>query len=438
MDLLIGLLLSTGVAVADPTPSTLHRAATAAKQSPNILLILADDVGQEVLGCYGGKSYPTPHIDSLARDGMKFHHAYSMPVCHPTRIALMTGRYPFRFGQPAWGSFPKRIESQTFSRLLQGAGYATAVAGKWQLALLKRDPQHPRRLGFDAYSLFGWHEGPRYHDPLLWQNGRQRQDLQGKYGPDVYVDFLVDFMKRNRGGPFLAYFSMALCHDVTDDLPQPVPFGPGKTRYDSYAEMARQMDRIVGRLLTALDQQRLRDNTVVIFTTDNGTPKRSIAGVRNGQFYREPVVSLRGSQRIAGGKGNLRDDGTRVPLLVRWPRVTAAGSEVDGLVDSSDFLPTLLDLAGAQPPADLALDGRSFSPLLRARPGPQRRWCYAGLGGRHWVRTKRFKLYRDGRFFDVASDVNERRPLDQATVTGNAKAALNLLAEALVGLQSKR
>ena len=232
---------------------------------PNILFILADDVGQEVLECYGGSSYHTPHIDSLARDGMKFHHAYSMPLCYPTRIALMTGRYRVRLNQPTWGNFPAAAESSTFPGFLQRAGYATAIAGKWQLALLKRDPHHPQRLGFDQSSLFAWHEGPRYYDPLIWQNGKLRKNLAGHYGPDVYADFLIDFMKQKRETPFLAYFSMALCHDVTNDLEQPVPFGPGKTRYDDYAEMVRQMDRVVGRLLTALETARLRDNTVVHF-----------------------------------------------------------------------------------------------------------------------------------------------------------------------------
>jgi len=405
---------------------------------PNILFILADDVGQEVLECYGGSSYHTPHIDSLARDGMKFHHAYSMPLCYPTRIALMTGRYLVRLNQPTWGSFPAAAESSTFPGFLQRAGYATAIAGKWQLALLKRDPHHPQRLGFDQSSLFAWHEGPRYYDPLIWQNGKLRKNLAGHYGPDVYADFLIDFMKQKRETPFLAYFSMALCHDVTNDLEQPVPFGPGKTRYDDYAEMVRQMDRVVGRLLTALETARLRDNTVVIFTTDNGTPKRSIAGVRNGQLYREPVVSLRGGQPIPGGKGNLRDDGTRVPLLVRWPGITPAGSEVNALVDSSDFLPTLLELAGVQPPSDIKLDGHSFAPLLKNQPGRQRTWCYAGLRDRHWVRTQRFKLYQAGQFYDVAEDVNEQHPLQKETARGAAKVALQLLRHALADLPLER
>ena len=437
MHLLSSLLITAAIS-ATASPAATQESSADTTRAPNLLFILADDVGQEVLECYGGSSYRTPHINSLARDGMKFHHAYSMPVCHPTRIALMTGRYPVRLNQPAWGSFPAAAESSTFSGFLQRSGYATAIAGKWQLALLKRDPHHPQRLGFDQSSLFAWHEGPRYYDPLIWQNGKLRKNLAGHYGPDVYADFLIDFMKQKREAPFLACFSMALCHDVTDDLSEPVPFGPGKTRYDNYGEMVRQMDRVVGRLLTALETAHLRDNTVVIFTTDNGTPKRTIAGVRNGRLYRESVVSLRGDQSIPGGKGNLRDDGTRVPLLVRWPGVTPAGREVNALVDSSDFLPTLLELAGVPLPSDSKLDGHSFAPLLKDQPGRQRTWCYAGLRNRHWVRTQRFKLYQAGQFYDLAEDVNEQHPLQKETAAGAAKAALQLLRVALAGLPLKR
>ena len=129
----------------------------AADAPPNIVFILADDVGQEVLGCYGGESYPTPHLDELARTGMKFNHCYSMPVCHPSRITLMTGKYPKRHGQVTWGSFPPKEESATFSNRLLNAGYATGVAGKWQLTLLGDDPTHPQRLGFQSSDMFGSH-----------------------------------------------------------------------------------------------------------------------------------------------------------------------------------------------------------------------------------------------------------------------------------------
>ena len=130
-------------------------------------------------------------------------------------------------------------------------------------------------LGFDESCLFGWHEGPRYHSPYIYQNGKLLKDLEDSYGPDVYVDFLIDFMRRNKETPFFAYYPMALCHDVTDDLKDPVPFGPDG-HYDSFKTMIEAMDVRVGRLIDSLDELGLRENTVVLFTTDNGSPVRSI------------------------------------------------------------------------------------------------------------------------------------------------------------------
>ena len=132
---------------------------------PNVVLILADDVGREAIGCYGGESYPTPNIDRLAREGMKFDHFYAAPVCHPTRVALISGRYLHSVGNPKWGYYAKGdFEKQTLAHAMKRTGYATAAAGKWHLAMLKDDHQ-PSRLGFDEHCFFGWHEGPRFWEP---------------------------------------------------------------------------------------------------------------------------------------------------------------------------------------------------------------------------------------------------------------------------------
>ena len=383
-------------------------------EQPNILLILADDVGREVLGSYGGTSYATPHLDRLARTGLRFEHAYSMPVCHPSRICLMTGRYPFRLGHPVWGTFPDQWEERTLPQVLKRAGYATAVAGKWQLTLLREEPEHPFRLGFDQYCLFGWHEGPRYYEPLIWQNGRIRSDVREEYGPDVYVRFLTEFMERHRSGPFFAFYSMALCHDVTDDLEHPVPFGP-RGRYDSYAEMVEAMDQRIGRLVDALDRLGLREKTLIFFTTDNGTPKRSIITARDGRLIRDPVSSRMGERIIPGGKGDLTDAGTRVPTIANWKGILPQGESTDAMMDFSDLLPTLAELGGAGIPPGETLDGTSFAPVLRGGPGEGRAWVFAEHRGRSWVRTRDWKLYRDGRFFHVADDPEETQaiPSDQ-------------------------
>ncbi|MHC4994364.1 MAG: sulfatase-like hydrolase/transferase, partial [Planctomycetota bacterium] len=267
----LGLTLLTCVAITS--------IANAAANKPNILLIMADDVGSDAIGCYGGQSYPTPHIDALATGGLKFNHGYAMPVCHPSRISIMTGRYPIRFGPDGlrWGDYPKAGEDICIGHRMKNGGYATAVAGKWQVCTMKDDLGHPRRLGFDEWLLFGWHEGGRYHDPLLYQNGKRLTNTAGKYGPDLYVEFLIDFMQRNHraGQPFFAYYPMALCHDVTDDLKGELVAFFQDGRWLNYPEMMASMDDMIGRLVKALDQMGARENTLILFTTDNGTAAAS-------------------------------------------------------------------------------------------------------------------------------------------------------------------
>ncbi|REK12551.1 MAG: Cerebroside-sulfatase [Planctomycetota bacterium] len=404
---------------------------------PNIVLILADDVGREVLGCYGGESYETPHINALARGGRRFTHCYSMPVCHPTRICLLTGKYPARLGNPQWGTFPRDEENRTLAARLQRAGYATAIAGKWQLELLKNDPDQPSRMGFQRWSLFGWHEGPRYHDPMIYQNGKLRTDTEGKFGPDLYVDFLVDFIRKNRQRPFFAYYSMALCHDVTNDIGHPVPYGPDG-RWLSYAEMVHEMDEHVGRLVEALDTLGVRDNTLILFTGDNGTASASFIRYENDAFVRPKVFSRIDGREVQGGKGQLTDWGTRVPLIANWPSHVPADTTCDDLVDSSDFLPTLCDLAGATVPDASMLDGHSFAKSLLGTGHTSRDWAYSERGAeRHFVRTQRYKLYASGKFYDMQSDPDERHPLaaekltkDQQRVKGQLQAALASLPQA--------
>lgn len=393
---------------------------------PNILFILADDVGQEVLGCYGGTSYPTPRLDELASQGLLCEHAYSMPVCHPTRITLLTGRYPRNLGDPGWGKFPRAMEAATLAQGLRQAGYRTAVAGKWQLTLLAKDPHHAEKLGFQDSAIFGWHEGPRYHEPMIYENGLVRTDTQGRYGPDLYTDFLIDFMAREPGRPFFAFYSMALCHDVTDDLDQPVPYGP-RGRYDSYAEMAAAMDVQVGKMLDALKRLGLEDQTLVVFTGDNGTAKRSIIRYEDGKYIRDPVVSRKGDEVIPGGKGNFRDDGTRVPLLMRLPGVLRPGSRSTRLVDFSDFLPTFLELAGSRKSWLHPTDGKSFADLLGGQGEPPRSWAYSELRGTWWVRNHEYKLYNDGRLYACGADPSEKKPLDPKAGDAEAHQARTFL-----------
>ena len=409
-------------------------------EKPNILLIMADDVGCDAIGCYGGESYPTTHIDALATGGIKFNHGYAMPVCHPSRICLMTGRYPFRFGPEGmkWGMYPTAAEGNSIADALKSCGYTTAVAGKWQLCLMKNDLLQPARTGFDEWCLFGWHEGGRYHDPLLYQNGKLRTDTEGKYGPDLYVEFIVDFMKRSlaKNKPFFAYYPMALCHDVTDDLKDHHVAYYKDGRWMNYAEMVASMDDMVGRLATAIVQLGIRSNTLIIFTTDNGTASSSYLYVdEKGKMARPMVQSIRNGKVVPGGKGRLDDTGTRVPFIVNWPGKIEAGTESNAMTDLTDLLPTLVELAGGEAP-NVQFDGISFAPLLfggkrdRVRP-----WIYSEHRGKRCIRSPRWRLYSDGRIFDLASDPDETKPLPDTERSAEASAACVSLQTALDALQ---
>jgi len=382
---------------------------------PNIVLIMADDVGCEPIGAYGGERWKTPHIDALAKGGMRFDYCFSMPVCHPTRVCLMTGKYPFRL-KSGWGSFPKAEEKNTVAQVLKKAGYNTAIAGKWQLCLMKKDTEQPARMGFDDWSVFGWHEGARFHEPYIYENGRLRADTKGKYGPELYVDFLGRFMKKSVEAkkPFFAYYSMALAHDVTDDIPKQVPYVPGKDRWMNYSEMVESMDDMVGKLVAKIDQLGLRKNTVILFTGDNGTAKRSkLRHIEGRNYEKEEVYSIRNGKRIPGGKGTLLDIGTNVPLIANWPGYIKSGSSNDALVDFSDWLPTLAELGVGK--IGHKIDGISFAPKLFHLPHNSRKsrsFAFSeSKGGKAWVRTQRYKLYNTGSLYDIPNDAMEKNPL---------------------------
>ncbi|MGB0596099.1 MAG: sulfatase-like hydrolase/transferase [Rubripirellula sp.] len=437
------LVLAVCLTAISFSSSILLNAQVLADERPNILLIMADDVGVDALGCYGGESYKTPRLDALAEGGMKFTHCYSMPVCHPTRITLMTGRYPFRTGNPKWGTFPKEEEPHNIGQVMKRADYATAVAGKWQICTMKNDLNHANRLGFDESCLFGWHEGARYHSPFIYQNGELQKGLDDSYGPDVYVNFLIDFMRRNKETPFFAYYPMALCHDVTDDLKDPVPFGPNG-HYDSFKTMVEAMDVRVGRLIDALDEFGLRENTLVIFTTDNGSPVRSIYSAernpnpkRKDTYIRVPVVSRQNGVDIPGGKGSLTNGGTLVPLIANWPGKVKPGQIANDLVDFSDFLPTVAEFGRADLPDGVTLDGHSLaSRIINGKPS-SRNWAFVEHRGKHWVRDQRWKLYDNGNLFDVSLDQAEQKPLEITDGSKEADAARRRLSSVLKSLKVK-
>jgi arylsulfatase A-like enzyme len=259
---------------------------------------------------------------------------------------------------------------------------------------------------------------------MIYHNGKVRTDTLGHYGPDLYVRSLIEFMKANRDRPFLAYYSMAVAHEVTDDLETPVPHGPFG-RYDNYAEMVSEMDRAVGRMVAALNALKLRDKTLILFVADNGTPPEIIIRAEGKKLIKVPIVSRRNGRDVPGGKKQLNNAGTNVPMIANWPGTIKGGQVVDDLVDFSDLLPTFLDLAGAPLPAGRKLDGVSFANRLRGKGASARSFTYCeeavlpkpgGVepdgtsSGLKWVRNQDWKLYNDGRLFHMAKDPLEKRP----------------------------
>lgn len=250
-------------------------------EKPNILFIMVDDLGKEWVSTYGGEDIDTPHIDRLASQGMTFQNAWSMPQCTPTRVTLLTGQYPFRHGWtnhwdvPRWGAgahFDPSV-NPSFPKVLRDAGYKTAAAGKWQIDDFRVEPCAMDEAGFDRWCMWTGYEtgvkasAKRYADPYIAMDGESKTHT-GKYGPDVYTDFLIRFMREHKDQSMFLYFPMTLTHspyDPTPDLPNP------KNKTEAFAGMVRYTDKLLGRLVSELETLGIRDKTYVVFTTDNGT-----------------------------------------------------------------------------------------------------------------------------------------------------------------------
>ena len=382
----------------------------AADRPPNIVFFLADDLGQRDLGCYGSTFYETPNLDRLAREGAKFTAAYAAcPVCSPTRASILTGQWPQRTGITDYIGAPTRpgqwnrntkllpapyadrlaTDSPTLAKAMKGAGYATFFAGKWHLG---PEGHWPENQGFDinmgGIDKGGPYGGKKYFSP--YGNPRLPDGPDGEHLPDRLATETAKFIETNKDRPFVAYYSFYDVHTplmARGDLRK--KYSEKKQRLDLtekwgregerdvrltqdhvvYAAMVEAMDLAVGKVLAKLDELGLRDNTLVIFTSDNG-------GLSTSEGWPTSNLPLR------GGKGWLYEGGIREPLLIRWPAVAKAGLVVTTPVSSPDFFPTLLEAAGANPPPDQTLDGMSLVPLLKGNTLPDRAifWHYPHYG----------------------------------------------------------
>lgn len=380
----------------------------AATRPPNIVLILADDFGSECVTANGGQSYETPHLDRMAAAGMRFERCFVQPLCTPTRAQLMTGIYNVR-NYIEFGLLDPK--ATTFGHLLKQAGYVTGITGKWQLGKERGLPQH---FGFDeSYLWQHTRRPPRYANPGLEHNGRELDFNGGEYGPKLISDFALDFVTRHRARPFFLYYPMILTHDPFQPTPDSADWDP-KTKSEQlqrdvkhFAAMTKYMDKMVGRLLAKLDELGLQEDTLVLFTGDNGTGVAVTSRFRGADY--------------PGGKGTSTARGNHVPLIARWPGRIPAGRVNDDLISSVDFLPTVCAAAGAAVPAALQIDGRSFLPQLlgeRGQPRDSYYVWYARNGGAtatfEYAQSKTHKLYRDGRLFDLVKDPFEAHALPAA------------------------
>lgn len=372
-----------------------------AAAKPNVLLILADDLGVECLSSYGGTSHKTPNLDRLAKEGMRFTHCFANPLCSPSRGQLLTGRYPFQNGlkvvlhSKSQENIYLHPSQPSFARQLRQHGYATQIVGKWHVSLEHRH-NTIRAFGFDHYQTWQIFDEQgdrttRYWKPHQMRDGRLiAAENKNRYGPDVDLEVHLDFMKTSAKSntPFLAYYSTYLPHYPWEPTPDSkersyrAPDTGHKGDPKFFPEMVAYLDQQIGKMLQTLDELGIEDNTIVLFLADNGTDNGLVNAWGDGK-------------KVSGGKGTMTDRGTHVPLLVRWPGRIQAGSTCGDLVDLSDIFPTLCELTGAKLP-DAKIHGRSFAPQLFGKPGTPREWIHIQNGSDRQVRSRDYSLDNKG------------------------------------------
>jgi arylsulfatase A len=443
-------------------PVLIFASATSAAtpQRPNVIFLLADDLGYGDIGAYGQKKIRTPNLDRLAAEGMKFTQHYSgHNVCAPSRCVLLSGKHPGHAyirnnrggvgipGGPSDGQEPVPAGELKLPLTLKGLGYTLGAFGKWGLGAVGSSGD-PQKHGFDRffgyndqahahnyYTTYLWDNhrkvalnNPDFnvHDPALLNPGTTVPEVYKKYtGPDYSADLISErarqFLRDNRNKPFFLYYPTTVPHtayQVPEDslaeyigkFPEPSTatgnYLPHRAPRAAYAAMITRMDREIGTLLALLDEFGLRENTVVVFTSDNG-------GTGTGLEFFDSVGGLRGK------KGNYYEGGFRVPCLVRWPGRIKPGTTSDRVTGFEDWLPTLLELTGAGDRTPSGIDGISFAPTLLGKTQPERPFLYresAAGGGQQAVRVGNWKGVRPNisastklELYDLARDPKEER-----------------------------
>ena len=400
---------------------------------PNIIFILVDDLGKEWLKCYGGEGISTPNIDKLALTGVKFNNVYSMPQCTPSRMCFLTGQYPYNNGwvnhwdTPRWGvAYYDWERNPCIARNIKNAGYATAVAGKWQLNDFRVQPESLFKMGFDDYCMWTGGEGSqdaehakasdqRYWNPYI-HTKEGSKTYKGEFGPDIYNKFILNFITKNKARPFFIYYPMTLPHMPLVHTPLDMN---AKTPLEKHKAMVRYMDYLVGNVMALLEKENLRKNTLIIWTTDNGT-----SGTLN---------NMRNGRAVQGGKMKTTENGINAPFIVSCPGLVAEGIESNALVDFTDMLPTFCDLAGGKLESGYSYDGYSSVEVLFGKEMHSKRPWILAMGGQNAlatdtgvkniykfrdrvVRDERFKIFIDSKrtvtkLVDLSKDPEEKNNL---------------------------
>lgn len=432
-------ILQTGLAAlvifvsnaCNPSIKSKHR-------KPNILFILVDDLGKEWVSSYGAEDIETPNIDALARTGMQFSNAYVMPQCTPTRLSFLTGQYPYRHGWvnhwdvPRWGGgcHYDWNRNPCISMVMKGAGYRSAIAGKWQINDFRVQPEAMVEIGFDDYCMWtGGEGGNPPSDERFWNPYIHTKEgsfiREGKYGETVFVDFLIDYMKKHKDEPMFLYYPMVLTHTPFVTTPDERDV---ESNLDRHKAMTRYTDKVLGMLVQTLDDLKIRDNTIIIWTTDNGTTGQ-INGRQNGRM-------------VNGSKAKTTEAGLCVPFIVNGPGIVPEGVKTDALIDITDMLPTFAELGGGTLQEGYIYDGKSFADLITGKSQDNQRIWILGMGGRNEakltengvengfvfrdrvIREKRYKLYvsskrKPEKLIDVLNDPEE---MDNLLDSENAEA----------------
>ncbi len=410
-------------------------AETAPVRHPNVIVILVDDMGQTDLSCYGSKFYETPHVDQLAKDGVRFANGYSAcTVCSPTRAALLTGKYPARLHITDWIAGHDRpkaklkipdwqkflpFEEITLAEQFKSAGYATASIGKWHLTPgLKEGDEayYPEKHGFDL-NIGGYARGqpPSYVAP--YKIPTLIEGPAGEFLTDREADETVKFMEANKDKPFFIYLPHYAVHTPIAGKPEVVAKFKDKAaktpdlkqKNATYAALVASVDDSLGTIRAALKRLKLDDNTIIVFTADNGG-----------------LMQVTDNSPFRVGKGSAYEGGVRVPFIVFWPGVTKAGLVEASPAITVDLYPTLIEMTGVKPLQSL-VDGISLAPLLKQGAKPDRDaifWHYphyhpGGATPYSAIRSGDFRLvhfYEDGRdeLYDLANDVGESKDLAAA------------------------